>query len=141
MVGNNRRGGTTVSQCLWRRTPTPGCLSTCLSSSYDHFAQYESRRLEKAKPVFGVSGFCFWVTQWPAPTWTTSLAVGFGRVHDILFAWIQSHLGAYMFVNVVNITIPVSYDSILVRSLFFLKHKLQFSAKAEKTMPKWPTLQ
>lgn len=47
-----------------------------------------------------------------------------------------------MFVNVVNITIPVSYDSILVRSLFFLKHKLrQFSAKAEKTMPKWPTLQ
>lgn len=44
---------------------------------------------------------------------------GFGHVHDIVSAWIQSHLGAYMFVNMVNITIPVSYDSILVRSLFF----------------------
>lgn len=42
VVGDNRRRGTTVSQCLCRRTSTPDCLSMCLSSSHGHLEHYTS---------------------------------------------------------------------------------------------------
>lgn len=38
--------------------------------------------------------------------------------YDHVFAWIQNQLEAYVFVNMVNMSILVSYEGILVRSFF-----------------------
>lgn len=64
------------SVCGGGPRPLAACQRVCRHHTITSHNMSQASLLEKAKPVFGVSGFCFWVTQWPAPTWTTSLAVG-----------------------------------------------------------------
>lgn len=99
VVGKNRRGGTTVSQCLCGRSSTPGCLSTNVSLVIIRHTWMQS--------VFGVSRFLSWMNQMMVYTWVRQ-CVGLDT----------EPAGSHVLVNMLNMSILVSYQCIPVRSFY-----------------------